>query len=234
MVGFTSLAIWLLSSANADLPDRARRHWLTTIAYSCRAGLSCMDGRDADRERRQRQDDERPDLAADASLMMRASRRTLLIGAMSGCCWGRRCGRLIGEGVEARPGVVPRSRARGNVQAFVDSLGAGDVGARAGAHRPDLKVKPGGSPTAPLTVRSYPGERATIKTPSIYVPPTSKDVHLDSLNGDGEHKVGITMQLNGDRVELTNSDITNHHTAESCINLGYSRSWTGGQRKPHP
>jgi hypothetical protein len=119
-------------------------------------------------------------------------------------------------------------------QKLVNSLEPGQTGCiRQGAYAEtsSLTFNRGGAAGAPVTVRSYPGERAEIVA-HVFIPNTSNHVTLTDLvvNGEGAPPCGSgapsscgikpTVAIRGDDVTISNSEITNHNTA-ICVNAGY-------------
>jgi hypothetical protein len=83
-----------------------------------------------------------------------------------------------------------------------------------------LNVPRGGEPEAPITLRSYPGERATIAGAMLVVPVAASDVVLSGLDIDGSDHDEVTVWLQADRVVVEDSTITNRRRALSCILIG--------------
>ena len=98
-----------------------------------------------------------------------------------------------------------------------------------------LKVFRGGEPGAPVTIRSYPGERARLVGGQVYVPQGSDHVRLSGLlvdgsrtrNEDGEARVSIHLMARDGVLE--NSLITNGRT-KTCVLLGSNRGWGRAER----
>jgi hypothetical protein len=104
----------------------------------------------------------------------------------------------------------------GDVQAFADSLSAGDVGCLHGGTYTfsALRVnRPG------ITLKSYPGERAKLVGGFVYVPPGSTNVTLARLDIDTAGFNGIGVQVFADGARLLDSDVTNEHLGQSCVTL---------------
>jgi hypothetical protein len=124
-------------------------------------------------------------------------------------------------------------------QKLVDALKAGETGCLMGGaydlargrSGSQLKFNHGGSSDAPITLRSYPGQTATLTGGPVYVPAWANHVTITDLNIDtrGAGEVGVQIMGAGD--QLTNNDITNEDTPGSCIILG---SDTGYGRAAHP
>ncbi|MGI8730071.1 MAG: right-handed parallel beta-helix repeat-containing protein, partial [Solirubrobacteraceae bacterium] len=113
-------------------------------------------------------------------------------------------------------------------QKLADSLVAGQTGClRGGTYDPGsmyaLKVMRGGTSSAPLTVRSYPGETAKL-VGITYVPRGSNFVKLSRLKIEG-HGTQNTLQINASDTILESSDITNLRRGKSCVMLGDNSSY---------
>ena len=99
------------------------------------------------------------------------------------------------------------------------------------ANNEALEFTHGGSPGAPITVRSFPGERASIENRQnsslfqlVYVPNTSNYITLTDLSFIGPIG-GIGMKIVGDYVTVSNSEITNlggvgNEAGYTCVLLG--------------
>ncbi len=108
-----------------------------------------------------------------------------------------------------------------SVQKLIYALKAGQTGClRAGTYSGNVKVSTGGtSAAAPITLTSYPGERATVAG-KLWIADSANFVTVSSLNLDGRNsKSQPSPVVNGDDVVLADNDITNYHTA-ICISLG--------------
>ncbi len=113
-------------------------------------------------------------------------------------------------------------------QKLADSLAAGDTGClRGGTYSGTMNVSSGGTRSAPITITSYPGERATI-VGRVWVKDSANFVNVSSLDLDGRNGSNLVgPMINGDDVAFTDNDITNGHTA-ICISLGattYGRAY---------
>jgi len=124
-------------------------------------------------------------------------------------------------GTEAAPFATP--------QRLASSLGAGQTGClRAGKYIQNVKVAKGGTSGAPLTIRSYPDERATVSG-RLVVADTANFVRIEGLNLDGSRapacptgstcKILPSPTVNGDDVTFRYNDVTNHNTG-ICFVLG--------------
>jgi hypothetical protein len=133
------------------------------------------------------------------------------------------------SGPAAADGPCSRTAGPGDSpQSLLDALGPGQVGClRGGTYRVGaLRFSHGGRDGAPVTLRSYPGERARILVGKwIYVPRGSDHVTMQRLSIDGSPgATGGTqccaLQLMGADTVLEDSDITNRNTKSSCIIAG--------------
>jgi hypothetical protein len=109
----------------------------------------------------------------------------------------------------------------GSAQRLVDSLSAGQTGCLHGGTYDEgsLTFDKGGAPGAPITLTSYPGERARIAG-GVYVPNGSDHVTIHTLDIDGSGGGGPTVQIMGADTVLSGNLITNRNSAESCVILG--------------
>jgi parallel beta-helix repeat protein len=77
-----------------------------------------------------------------------------------------------------------------------------------------LKItKPG------ITLRSAPGERATIKA-RVYVTKGADGVTIRNLNLDGSPSPRSSPTINANYTKWIGNDVTNHHKSESCFLIG--------------
>ncbi len=106
------------------------------------------------------------------------------------------------------------------VDKLAGSLRSGQTGClRAGVYQRDVEVKKGGSFTAPITIMSYPGERATVLG-RLYVNDRANNVVLQQLDLDGYNRARLpSPTVNGDNVAFRDNDITNRNTS-ICFVLG--------------
>ncbi len=116
-----------------------------------------------------------------------------------------------------------------SAQAVIDRLRPGQTGClRAGRY--DGRGAPGyaarfghgGRPGRPLTLRSFPGERATLRG-VVYVPRGSDNVTISDLTIDDPTSYlrdrQLTVQLNARATRLVRDEITNGAT-KTCVVLG--------------
>jgi parallel beta-helix repeat protein len=106
------------------------------------------------------------------------------------------------------------------VQRLVDALGPGQTGClRAGSYAEDVRVGSGGSAGAPVTLASYPGERATV-VGRFWIAKGADYVTVEGLNLDGVNSGRLpSPTVNGDYATFSHDDVTNDHTA-ICFDLG--------------
>jgi hypothetical protein len=154
-----------------------------------------------------------------------------------------------GSGVHPTPaGACDRVAARGGsdrnagtagspfhtVQRLADSLKAGQTGClRSGTYdemtpgQYVLKFFHGGRPKAPVTIRSYPGERARLKG-VVYFPQGSPHVTLRDVDIDGRApwltSDTVTVQIMAADVTFEGNDLTNRGL-KSCMILGSNSGW---------
>jgi parallel beta-helix repeat protein len=105
-------------------------------------------------------------------------------------------------------------------QRLADSLAPGQTGClRGGLYEQDVKVTTGGSPGSPVTLTSYPGERATLKG-RLRVADSADFVAVESLNLDGRDASNLpSPSVYGDDVVFRDNDVTDYHTG-ICFLLG--------------
>jgi hypothetical protein len=118
------------------------------------------------------------------------------------------------------------------VQHLVDSLQAGDTGCLRGGRydEPSLRFSHGGTSTARLTLRSYPGERATIGADYVYLASTAPDVTISGVTIEGRPYAAPTVQVMAADAVLEDSTVTNHNLAESCVILGNLHGYGAAER----
>jgi len=109
-------------------------------------------------------------------------------------------------------------------QKLVDSLSAGHVGClRAGSYSQSVRLSRGGTGGAPLTLRSYPGEEATLSG-RLTIAASADWVTVEELYLDGRNAAGLpSPTVNADDVVFRNNDVTNQNSA-ICFLLGSSTS----------
>jgi parallel beta-helix repeat protein len=111
-------------------------------------------------------------------------------------------------------------------QKLLNSLAPGQVGClRGGTYAGGLRVNHGGAASAPITLRSYPGERALI-TGRVYVPRGSDYVTVADLALDGNYQAQALLPsptVDANHVTFESDDITSDHTG-ICFDIG-SAGW---------
>src|SRR3954454_13048718 len=105
-------------------------------------------------------------------------------------------------------------------QKVVESLSAGQTGClRGGRYREDVEIRSGGRAGAPLTIKGYAGERATV-IGQFEVHKAAPHVVVERLwlDGSGSRTSPI---VNASDATFRYDDVTNHHTG-ICFILGDS------------
>jgi hypothetical protein len=119
-----------------------------------------------------------------------------------------------------------------NAQRLLDSLRPGETGClHGGAYESTwdnvLHPRRGGGPGAPVTLRSYPGERARL-VGIIDIPHGADYVTLSGLDIEGTGEDGAnTIKVYARGFVLERSDVTNAWRGRSCLILGNNEG--GGQ-----
>jgi parallel beta-helix repeat protein len=106
-------------------------------------------------------------------------------------------------------------------QKLSNSLAAGQTGClRGGTYNEDLTVTQGGRAGAPVTIRSYPGERARV-VGRMWIARTADYVTIAALDLDGVNREYNlpSPTVNSSNATFVDNDITNDHTT-ICFNLG--------------
>jgi hypothetical protein len=113
-------------------------------------------------------------------------------------------------------------------QRLADELRPGQTGClRGGAYvQRGLSFRHGGSSGSPLTLRSYPGERASISGGTVEVPAGSNFVTLSGLAIDGSAVADATIFLLAYDTVIEDSDITNRNAGTQCMLIG-GNGWGG-------
>jgi hypothetical protein len=141
------------------------------------------------------------------------------------------------DGSDRNGGTVDRPFK--TAQRLSDALGPGETGClRSGTYTETprgphvLEVQRGGRQGAPVTIRSFPGERAKLNG-IVWVPKGSDFVTLSGLDFDGRGgEVSgdpVSIQLMGRDTILENSDITNRRL-KSCVIIGSNRGFGQARR----
>ena len=109
-------------------------------------------------------------------------------------------------------------------QKLVDSLSSGETGClRAGAYNENVNIRKGGEAGAPLTLRSYPGERAQV-VGILYVARTAPHVTVEELDLNGrnaQHEPGV--QVNAEDTIFRLNDVTNERHRRSASSSARER-----------
>lgn len=107
-----------------------------------------------------------------------------------------------------------------SVQWLVQHLRPGQTGCLLGGlYDENIAIERGGARGRPLTLRSAPGDHATLRG-RLWISDTANDVVISFLRLDGSTTGGApSPQVNGDRVAFRFTDVTNDHTA-ICFILG--------------
>jgi hypothetical protein len=106
-------------------------------------------------------------------------------------------------------------------QKLVDSLQPGQTGClRAGLYEQDVTISGGGSAASPVSLSSYPGERATVRG-RFRVKDSANFVTVESLDLDGRNADSLpSPSVYGDDVTFKDNDVTNYHYTAICFLLG--------------
>jgi hypothetical protein len=113
-------------------------------------------------------------------------------------------------------------------QKLVDSLQPGQTGClRAGTYEEDVTMRHGGTAGAPIVIRSYPGEIATLVGRLRLAPgadyTTVSDMTLVGLEHGHEcSKMCASPTVDADHTTFVRDDVTNEHADTICFLLGDS------------
>ena len=115
------------------------------------------------------------------------------------------------------------------VRKLANSLRAGQAGClRAGVYRGRVAVRRGGRKGAPTTIRSAPGERATVRG-RFHVANSANHVVIRRLYLDGRNRARLpSPTVNGNNVVFLDNDVTTRDTT-ICFLLGSDR-WGRARR----
>jgi hypothetical protein len=157
-----------------------------------------------------------------------------LSGALLALAWGSadvpaagNCDRFAAtDGSDLDAGTLAQPFA--TAQRLADSLRAGDTGClRGGDYYGGMEVWRAGRLGAPITITSYPGERATIMG-RVWIEDSADFVTVSWLGLDGRNPARLpSPAISGDDVTFSDDEITNRGGA-SCFDLGpttYGRAW---------
>jgi parallel beta helix pectate lyase-like protein len=143
------------------------------------------------------------------------------------------CDRVAATGGSDRHAGTQRHPFR-TAQRLANSLRPGQTGClRAGTYDDEvpggyvLKFFEGGKRSKPLTIRSFPGERATLKG-VVYFPKDSPRVRLSNVNINGRapwlDDETVTVQMMAAHVTFSGNRVTNHGL-KSCMIMGSNSGW---------
>ena len=109
-----------------------------------------------------------------------------------------------------------------SAQKLVDSLTAGQTGClRAGTYTQNVKVSRGGSASAPVVLRSWPTEKATL-VGRLWIAKGANYVTVEHLYLDGRNTNNQSSPtVNAAHTTFRHNDVTNQHTT-ICFSLGAS------------
>ena len=115
------------------------------------------------------------------------------------------------------------------MQRLADSLGPGQTGClRAGTYAEDVRIDQGGRAGAPVTLTSYPGERATVRG-RMHVTDNANWVTVSRLALDGRNATSLpSPTINGDNVTFARNDVTTYNTT-ICFILGSDQFGRAGR-----
>jgi parallel beta-helix repeat protein len=115
-----------------------------------------------------------------------------------------------------------------SVEKLSDSLSAGQTGClRGGTYSEDVKVSQGGNANSPVTITSYPGERAKLLG-RLWLAKGADYVTIANLDLNGKndgHNPSPT--INANHARFVGNDVTNDHT-DICFLLGNQWGSTAG------
>ena len=140
----------------------------------------------------------------------------------------RACDKVASRsGSDRNPGT--RAEPYATVGKLAASLRPGQTGCvRAGVYRHNVKVRRGGARGAPITIRSYPGERPTVRG-RLHVANSANHVVVRQLILDGRNRARLpSPTVNGNDVVFRDNDVTTRHTT-ICFLLG-SDEWGRARR----
>lgn len=106
------------------------------------------------------------------------------------------------------------------VQHLAESLAAGQTGCvRGGVYSEDVTIEQSGAAGAPITISSYPGERATL-IGRLWVHQGANYVTVENLNLNGRNSASLpSPTVNGNNDQFLGNDVTDEHT-EICFVVG--------------
>ncbi len=131
------------------------------------------------------------------------------------------------NGSDSAPGTAEQPLR--SVQALARSLRQGQTGCLRTGTYTDPSDEEVNLAVPNVTLTSYPGERATIRT-RLWVEQGADGVTIADLDLDGRNPTNLpSPTINADDVVLRGNDITNQHTA-ICVSLGSPDTWGRAHR----
>jgi parallel beta helix pectate lyase-like protein len=116
-----------------------------------------------------------------------------------------------------------------SAQELVDSLSPGQTGCLRAGDYDGVDIRRGGRVGAPITLRNYPGEKATV-TGRFWVVRTAPYVVVEGLYLNGKNETDHpSPTINASDVTFRRNDVTNDHTA-ICFLIGSTGEWGRGDR----
>ena len=153
-----------------------------------------------------------------------AAAAALLAPASASASSGAHCDRIAApNGSDSATGT--EAAPLRSAQRLVDSLTSGQTGClRSGSYDQSVTVRQAG-----ITVRPYPGERATLKG-RLWIAQGADSVTFEGLKLDGRNSGELpSPTVNADDATFRHNDVTNDHTA-ICFVVGSSESWGRARR----
>jgi parallel beta-helix repeat protein len=140
------------------------------------------------------------------------------LAAPSGASAGTACSKFASP-AGSDSGTGTESAPFRSSQRLVNSLEAGQVGCLKAGTYEGLDVRKGGAPGAPITLRSYPGDRVEVNG-RFWVARTAPHVVVEGLYLNGKNSTDHpSPTVNAPDVAFRGNDVTNDHTA-ICFILG--------------
>lgn len=131
------------------------------------------------------------------------------------------------NGSDSAPGTVDQPLR--SVQVLASSLKPGQTGCLRTGTYSDASDEEVNLAVPNVTLTSFSGERATIRT-RLWVEQTADGTTIADLDLDGRNPTNLpSPTINADDVVLRGNDITNHHTA-ICVSLGSPDTWGRAHR----
>jgi parallel beta-helix repeat protein len=122
------------------------------------------------------------------------------------------------NGSDSAPGTLAQPFA--TVQRLADTLHPGQTGClRNGTYTQDVTITHTGSASAPITLTSYPGERATL-TGRLWIHQGADYTTVSNMNLDGRNTNNLpSPDINAAHTTFTANEVTDEHTA-ICFDIG--------------